>query len=390
MKILFVAPYIPSRIRVRTFHILSELAKRHEVHLVALVESKTAAQCGYEEVSGLCKSVTTIPHPKLKGARQAAAALLSPSPMCTAYCRSSKLKKAVWEVLSSVKIDVIHVEHLRAAHFVPRRCKTPVVFDSVDCLTDLFGQMASSGGNVLRRLVMAEETWKLRRYEPKMMKQLGKVVVTSEAERSKLLLLDGTLDVTVVPNGVDTDYFAPSASPKRPDRIVFSGKMGYMPNSQAVLWFAENVMPEVRKSHPEAEFLVVGQDPPAKVAKIGESDGITVTGFVDDIRPHIDRSAIAVAPMQIAVGVQNKALEALAMGVPVVATGVVARAIGKDCPGIIAAETAQDMIRHINYLIENPETARELGDKGRRLLNDRFGWAASITVLERVYREVTI
>ena len=140
------------------------------------------------------------------------------------------------------------------------------------------------------------------------------MVITSESERETLTGLTPNLEVDVIPNGVDTDHFAPQGGDKSPRRVVFSGKMSYYPNAQAALWFAENVFPALRNSWPDAEYIIVGNEPPAECAKLRERPGITVTGYVDDIRGYIDSSAVAVAPMQVAVGIQNKVLEAMADG----------------------------------------------------------------------------
>jgi sugar transferase (PEP-CTERM/EpsH1 system associated) len=387
MKILFIAPYVPSRIRIRPFQLTKELSKRHSVHVLALSEVGSAKGRGSEELADIAEQFRVVPHSKLRGLSQSLLALPTPNPMCAAYCWSPAMRRAIAEELSSTKFDIVHIEHLRAAHFAKSCGGLPVVFDSVDCLTGLFGQMYRSKKNPLGKLVMLEETLKLRRYEPRTLARFQRVIITSESERDELMSLDPTLRIDVLPNGVDTDYFAPMGLPKAGNRIVFTGKMGYHPNAQAAIWFAENVFPAVRSKHPDAQFVIVGSDPPAEVVKLREQPGITVTGYVDDIRPHIDSASVAVVPMRIAVGVQNKVLEAMAMGLPVVATPIATRALSADCPGVIEAAGAEDMIAEVSKLLDNPDLARRTGEQGRQEVIRNFSWDSNVGKLELIYEE---
>ena len=388
MNILFILPYVPSKIRVRPFHMIKGLSERHDVRVIALGEVGKARTPGVEELKDLLGDITVIPHSKLRGVCQSLLALASSSPMCTAYCRSSRMRKAIAQAVARQRIDVVHVEHLRAAHFAPFDERIPAILDSVDCLTGLFGQMAHSKGSPISRMVMAEETFKLRRYEPKTMRGFDRVLVTSEFERQALLDLDRSLNVDVVPNGVDTDYFAPQGSTRKPARMIFSGKMSYAPNARAALWFAERVLPAIQTRFRDSEFVVVGSDPPAEVRKLSEIPGVTVTGYVDDIRPYLDSASVAVVPIQVAVGVQNKALEAMAMGLPVVAAPIAARTFGRSCPGIIEAESAEDMAREVSRLIERPAEAAEIGRQAREEARKRFSWQTSVQKLEEIYEDV--
>ncbi len=387
MNILFITPYVPSRIRVRPLQILRELSKRHRVHVIALGEGGGEKVHGAEELPEIVESLTVVPHPKLRGLCQSLAALPSPTPMCAAFCWSPDMTRAIARAVANERFDVVHIEHLRAAHFASACEGLPIVFDSVDCLTGLFRQMSRSCGNPISRLVMVEEAIKLRRYEPRMLARFDEVIITCESERQELLALDPKLRVSVVPNGVDTSYFAPWNTDKQPARIVFSGKMSYHPNEQAALWFARNVFPAIRQARPDAEFVIIGSGPPPDVEKLACVPGISVTGYVDDIRPRMASASVAVVPMQVAVGIQNKVLEAMAMGLPVVATPLATRPFGAECPGIVTAESADDMTRQVLGLLSDQRRAAELGALGRNEAVQRFSWESSVTRLESVYEE---
>ncbi|MGI6296551.1 MAG: glycosyltransferase [Armatimonadota bacterium] len=384
MRILFIAPYVPSRIRVRPFHFIKELAQRHDIHVAALGENKKA---GFDELAEVVKQFHIVPHSKLRGMTQSLMALPTPTPLCAAYCWSPAMQAYLRKLTAAEKFDVVHIEHLRAAHFAGVCGQTPIVFDSVDCLTGLFGQMRFSKRNPVSRLLMVEEHFKLKRYEPRVLSSFQKVVITSDSECSELKSLGPSLTIEVVPNGVDTEYFAPMGSEKSPHRIVFSGKMGYYPNAEAATWFATNVFPAVKTRYSDAEFVIVGSDPPSDILRLQENPGITVTGFVDDIRPYLDSSTLAVVPMRVAVGVQNKILEAMAMALPVVTTSISTRPLGAGCPGVVQADGISDMIDEVIKLLDHQKSAQETGKAGRDKVVRDFSWKSSVTKLEQAYEE---
>jgi len=389
MNILFVAPYVPSRIRVRPFHFVTELARRHKVYVVALGEPGGGKIEGAEEIERLAADIRVVPHSKLLAYAQSLVALPTPYPMCAAFCWSRAMSEAVNEALMGVRFDVAHIEHIRAAHFAPPKGRVPVVFDAVDCLTGLFAQMARSGSNPISRLVMAEETFKLRRYEPSILRRFERVIVTSETEQESFKALESSLDPIVVPNGVDTDYFAPLGGKKHPHGVAFSGKMSYHPNTRAAVWFAQEVFPALRAKHPDATFAIIGSDPPPEIARLERIPGVTVTGYVPDIRPHLDSCAVAVAPMTVAVGIQNKVLEAMAMGMAVVATPAAARPFGPNCAGLIESATSGDMIEAISSLFNDPVRTRSTGEDARRTVLTKFSWTSSVGRLEEIYESAS-
>lgn len=388
MNILFIAPYVPSRIRVRPFQFIKELAKRHRIYVVALADGGAKQTEGAEELAELVADFSVVPHSKFRGYLQSLLAVPTVVPMCAAFCWSRAMCAEIAKACSELKFDVVHLEHLRAAHFARCCSDIPVVFDSVDCLTDLFSQMVEMKKNPIAKLIMLEEAGKLRGYEPRMLQRFKRVIVTSDSERESLLRLGAPSNTEVVPNGVDTDYFAPTNVPKIERRIVFSGKMSYAPNAQAAIWFAEKVLPIIRKTWPDTQFLIVGSKPPASVGKLADVPGITVTGHVNDIRPYLASSFLAVAPMQTAVGIQNKVLEALAMALPVVASPLATRAIGVDVPGLVEAKTPQDFVDAVSSLFNDPSAAVEMGKAGRDTVARKFSWASSVSKLERIYAEV--
>jgi glycosyltransferase involved in cell wall biosynthesis len=190
--------------------------------------------------------------------------------------------------------------------------------------------------------------------------------------------------VEVIPNGVDTGFFDPAAVP--PDAaaraVVFVGDMAYFPNQDAVTSFAAQVLPAVRQAVPDTPFLIVGRNPGRKVRELEKIPGVTVTGFVSDVRHYLAQSAVSVAPFSIAAGIQNKILEAMSYGLPVVATPRAAQGLSPLVAGAVrTASSPGEMAAAIVQLLCDPQAARQAGLEGRRRVSREYGWDAAIEKL---------
>ena len=380
MKILYVLPYAPSPIRVRPFHLIRQLAKNHEITVVALDDGSPLPDETRAELDTICRAVHLVPHPKWQAASACFAALPTRTPLWAAFCQSRPMEKLLRR-LTSVPgaFDVAHVEHLRAAHFAPHLNDLPLVLDAVDCITALRRQMLDNGARGAERVLAWEEWAKLRAYEPRVYRRFDQIAVTSSFDADALAALDSRLPpVSVLPNGVDDAYFAPPATDLRePGTLVFSGKMSYYANEDAARFLIRDIFPCVRASYPDAHLLLVGSSPTIKLKEMAKkTENVVVTGYVSDMRPFMHRAAIAVCPMRVAVGIQNKALESLALGLPVVCTPLVARAFpGAEDAGVLrVAGDADGLARACADLLAAPETARETGVAGRRFVQTHFPW----------------
>lgn len=399
MRILFVAPYVPSLIRVRPYQWIKSLGELgHTVTVAALgtdgPERDAEARAA---LLPLCEAVHVVPHSKARAALQCALSLPTPTPLWAAYCHSPAMLRLLRRLAGAQTFDVAHVEHLRAAHFarvLPG--KLPLVFDAVDCLADLQGQMRRAAGRgLLPRLVSWQEECKLRRYEPRTAALFHQTLITSAHDADALQSLARAAHVSpsisVVPNGVDLDYFqlAPGSA-RLPRSVVFSGKMSYAANHDAALHFARDIWPLVRQACPDATLTLAGSGPRADLLALGaaSSTGIHVTGHVPDLRPFLAQASVAVCPLRIGVGIQNKALEAMAMGLPVVATPLAARALPPDAPGRVlrTATTPAEFAQAVVDLLTQPGEAREMGLAARRYVESHHNWHALTECVLAVYQ----
>lgn len=377
LKVLFVAPYVPSPIRVRSFQLVRQLvALGHRVTVVALEDNRDGIDDGLGELEQLCEAVHIIEHPAWRGAAQALGALFTPTPLWAAYCYSPALARVLRERIDVSSFDVAHVEHLRAAHFATALGPLPRVLDAVDCITALQRQMMARSESLKGRVLAWEEWSKLRRFEPRAYRPYDRIAVTSEFDATELSLLSHQLPpLSVIPNGVDLDYFQPTATESERDVLVFSGKMSYRANEDAALFLAREIFPKVQARRPNARLYIVGSNPAPSVQALA-TENITVTGYVEDLRPYLSRAAVAVCPMRIGVGIQNKALEAMAMARPVVCSPIAARALvgAEKNGGVRVAEDAQGLADECISLLERPDAAREAGLAARRYVEARHRW----------------
>jgi glycosyltransferase involved in cell wall biosynthesis len=314
------------------------------------------------------------------------------------------MARGLIELVQRRPFDVAHVEHLRGAVYGEAlRGRLPVVWDSVDCITDLFEQAAQHSASRRGRWMARFELGRTRRHEGHLARTFDHTVVTSEHDRAAMQDLAASTqlrhdasgtdrqvlpDITVVPNGVDLTFFGASDGARDPDMVLFSGKMGYHANVTAAKWLVDNIMPRVWQERPAARVVLAGAEPAPEVRALAAryGDRVTVTGYVDDLRPLLQRAAGAVAPIVYGVGVQNKVLEAMACATPVVASPPAVRALAAR-PGVevLVGEDPVAFARHILELLSDPAAAAAMGAAGRAYVERHHDWDQSVALLENVY-----
>ncbi len=388
LKILFVAPYVPSLIRVRPYNFLRQLASRHEVTVLATGSREELVAAG--DLRRFCKRVHLVPLSLSSSLRSCAAAALQGEPLQAAYCRSAELEGELRRLLGEGSFDLVHVEHLRAAHveaFIP--AGMPTVYDSVDCISLLLERTRAASHSLRQRVIAAMELGRTRAYEAWLLRRFDRVAVTSPEDRAALVSLAPGYPVSVVPNGVDLEYFHPMEGEPDQATLVFSGKMSYHANVTALLHFVRDIYPMVKMARPDARLLVVGSNPPAAVRTLTADPTITVTGQLHDIRDGLRGATVAVCPVTVKVGIQNKVLEAMAMGIPVVSTpegvsGLEAVAGSDLLVGGDPAEFAEQVCR----LLDDTRLQGRLAEAGRRYVEGHHRWESAARLLEGLYVEV--
>ena len=403
MRILFVTPYPPSRIRVRAYGFLSQLRQQHEVTIVAQCASERD-MADVQALRGQGYEVIEVQESRRQAMLRSGLALCSPLPLQVAYARSASFTQTVQRLCLERTYDVIHVEHLRGMASMEALARThPLVWDAVDCISLLSKLAMKAGPSFSVRTVARLEYKRTQRYEARMLDQLPHVIVTSQNDRDAMIALrriflhdiassDDELGsgIRVISNGVDLEYFQPTQQVRRRFNLVFSGKMSYHANVATALYLHQQVMPLIWQQQPEATLTIVGSNPPKALQALTSDPRVEVTGYIDDLRSYVERAEIMLSPMVYSVGIQNKVLEAMALGTPVIVAAKAAVALNA-LPGqdLLVAETAQGFAESALHLMNDAGLRTSLSQHGRNYVERHYNWKVLTDQLVDVYKGVS-
>ncbi len=379
--------------RLRSFHILKELARRHPVTVL------TTHGPGDDPV-GLAEQlpdarVVSVPHAAAKqGSARFALALarswLSPRPVELLKWRVPDLRRTAREMLAQGTADVCVADFLASAPNVPFGGAVPVVLFEHNVEHTIWKRLHDTERIGWRRLLLGLEWRKVRRCESRACAQANLTLAVSEVDRHCLGADADGARIEAIPTGVDTQFFRPRPAAERPGHLVFSGSMDWYPNEDGILAFLEQAWPQVRERAPNATLTVVGRNPRPRLRRAAAAaGGVTVTGTVDDIRPFVARAALYVAPLRVGGGTRLKLFEALAMGKAVVATRLAAEGL-PTVPGqhYLAADNPTDFAAAVVELLADPGRRAELGAAGRSLVEERYSWPRVTDVVARHLAQV--
>lgn len=394
MNILFVVPYVPNLVRVRPYNLIKHLAARGNRVTVLTVWSSAQEQADLAHLRQICHEVHAVSMPVWHSLVNSLLALPSRrKPLQSVYSWKPQL---VAHLNGQSAYDVVHVEHLRGSRYglhLRHHTQLPVVWDSVDCITHLFRQAASQSKNVTGRLRSWLDLERTAWYEGWLLDKFHHVLVTSPVDREALLSLkhNGSqpAPISVLGNGVDVDHFSPNPSVERePATLVISGKMSYHANVTMTLHLVREIMPAVWQQRPEARLLIVGKDPTREIQALAENPNITVTGTVASLPPYLQRATVAVAPITYGAGMQNKILEAMSCGTPVVTTPQAVTSLSLE-PGrdLVVADTPESYAQAILDVLAQPQRQAELSRNGRCYVEQYHHWPNVAARLETIYRE---
>ena len=387
MKILFLChrfPFPPQRGgKIRPFNVIRHLSQRHEVTVASLARSHAEVQAG-QGLAEHCSRylVETISGPAAMAHMVARLPTSGPSSM--GYFRSPKLARRIRRELTGGQFDLIFVHCAFMAPYVSDVSGIPKVLD--------FGDMDSQKWLAYGRersfplsLGYYLDGLKLRRAEARLAAKFDICTCTTRAELATLESYGVRTHTGWFPNGVDTEYFRPSEFAYDPDTISFVGRMDYYPNQECMLDFCQTTLPVLRARRPRIKLVIVGAEPSRAIRALAELPGVTVTGSVPDVRPHLWASAATVAPLRIARGTQNKILEAMAMGVPTVASVAAARGVDAE-PGshILTATSPAEYAAAILRILEDPRERRRLSEAGRNRVLSHHSWDRAMEMLDQL------
>ena len=386
MRILFIAsrfPYPPIQgDRVRGYHTLRLLSQEHSITLVTSASGAVDSQA-QQEATRLCERWVPVRIPQWQAVTNLFRFPFSALPIQTLYFCPPAMQKQVQCLLQETTFDLIHVQLARMAPVANGLGNVPRVLDFIDAVSLNMHRRAIQERGPMKWLSHLEAQ-RMARYERDLICSFDQQVVCSPLDSKAIGAYES---LHCVPNGVNIEDFPYNEDKRENSVIVFTGRMGYFPNADAAVYFATQVFPLILQQEPGARFLIVGADPPRRVRRLARLPGVEVTGYVHRIQGYLVRASVAVAPMQAGSGIQNKVLEAMASGTPVVATPNALGGIeAQEGEHVLMAGDAEGLAEQVVRLLKDPALRLRLAHNARRLMEDKYTWERSVAMLEEVYR----
>ena len=394
MQILFLThrlPYPPDKgERIRAFHELRYLAKRHEVDLFCFADSQKSAE-NKQVLQGICRSIYVEVLKRPIRLLRAAGNFFADRPLSFGFFHSRKLDARVRQALCERDYDLIFVYCSSMGYAIPYPTPAPLVVDFVDADSQKFKQYAARSGS-LRRWLYAREARLVAAAEQSLGHMAALSFAVTEHDAKELCAEDPKFRVEVVTNGVQVPD---PAHPHDQDELrelkpfaLFVGTMNYPPNADAANYFAREILPLVRQTHPDLKFVVVGRDPDRQVRQLSNIPGVVVAGEVPDVFRYFRNADVSVAPFRISQGFHNKIAESLAVGTPVITTSRAMAGIGlSEREGLFVADTAESFAGEASRVLTDSHLRCELRE-GAAVVRQRLSWDLPLSRMEQLMVEV--
>jgi polysaccharide biosynthesis protein PslH len=397
MKILYVSHSVPYPLtdgfRVHLYHLLKELSRRHELHLVCFVFSPDEEQFA-AAVRPFCRSTTLVLHHLPQQSwRRLWSMMTDPRPFCIEQYASAEMAAAVASLVRKTHPDLVQFDHTPMAQY-ERVLPADVarVFLPHDALSLLFRMNFARERHAARKVYLWNQFRKLRRFETRVLPRFDKTVVVSPVDQAVLHRGCPAAAIDWHPLGVDTEFFAEQRDRELSNVILFRGVMDFFPNHDAAQFFADEVLPLIWRQAPEAEFWIAG--PKVLPSLQRRADGeprIKVLGFVEDLREPMAAATVIVAPMRSGSGMKTKMVEALAMGKAIVATQASLPGLAiEDGHQLLIGDTPEMLAAHTLRLLRDAALRRKLGQAAREFAVRHHSWRAHAEFFERIYAEAVV
>ena len=389
MRILMLAHRIPfpphTGDKVRAYHVARHLARHHEVTLACLVDDR-ADVAGVLPLSQMVSEVEYArlwkPWSTLKGL----AGLAVGSSLSVPYFGSRRLRRRLSERIANGEYDLIYASSTPTAQYA-EGMGLPVIMDFVDIDSDKWTQYSRHTAPP-RSWICRVEGQRLQGCEAAIARWAALCLLATPTEEALLKSFAPWATTAVVANGIDLTYHAPLGEEATHPAVLFTGAMDYLPNVDAVQYFCDAILPLVRRELPDTMFLIVGKDPSPEVRRLAGMSGVVVSGSVPDVRPYYARAGVCVAPLRLGRGVQNKVLQGMAMGIPVVATTVAARGIDAQAGRHLEVADEPDAFAgHLVRLLRDPAERKRLGRNGRGFVEANHAWEGSLARIDGLLAE---
>ncbi len=358
--------------KLRAYHFIKEFSKWQDVYLIAISDSK-GEQSSIDELTKFCQEVHVFPISSWSIIKNMLRSFILKLPFQSGYFYNSKVASDIQLLIAKIKPNHIFLQLLRTTEYVKNMYDVDMTIDYMDAFAKGM-ERRINGASFPMKQIYRMEYYRLRNYEARVYQWFKNKIIISEQDLNSLYIANID-DVKVIPNGVDTDYFLPTLKEKKYD-IIFFGNMSYPPNVSAALYLCKDILPELLKTFPHLKVVIAGADPSREVQSLANKN-IEITGWVDDMRTVIAQSKIALAPMLIGTGLQNKLLQAMAMQIPCITSTLANNALGAvHGESILVGRTTEDYVKHVTTLLNDQALSDKIAFNGEHFVKANFNWEA--------------
>ena len=371
--------------KLRAFHQIRQLAKKHEIILCCVSDEKVSEK-SIQELKKICTHLEIFKLNPFLIKWNLFTGLFSIKPFQVKYFYQSGIKRKIDALIEKHQPDHIYCQLIRATEYVKNQHAIPKTIDYMDAFSKGMERRINTSSFIVKPLIRTEMK-RLLGYEHLVFEYFEHKSIISKQDQ-ELIYHPQRKEIQVIPNGVDTDYFVPRERDKTVD-LVFVGNMGYAPNIDTAHYLAKEVMPLIWKERPETTLCLAGASPHPSVKAL-ENERIQVSGWVKDIRDSYASARVFLAPMQIGTGLQNKLLEAMAMEIPCITSALANNALqGKHNEHLLVGHTVEDFKTHVLTLLNDAQKADQIASNGLAFVQRNFNWVATTTLLEKCITKQT-
>jgi sugar transferase (PEP-CTERM/EpsH1 system associated) len=377
--------------KIRSYNILKQLARRHEITLFTFYPEHPEDQ--HLRGNDLFSKIVAVPLPlpprrSLGEYIRSAGMMAASRPVTIDKFLNSEVRRRYAELLATSAFDLIVCDFLVPGSLMRWKTTPPTILFTHNVEAQVWERHYKVTTNPIMKAACWLESRALAVAERRYVELADHVLTVSENDRAFFLRYAAPSRISVIPTGVDTEYFQPLAGAEQPDTVAFTGTMDWMPNEDGVVYFVDKIFPLIRQEIPAATFWAVGRRPPRRVQALA-ADRVVVTGAVDDIRPYLGRAALCVVPLRSGSGTRIKIFEAMAMGKAVVSTTMGAEGLPvRHGENIVLADDPAEFARQVVLLLRDPQRRGQLGRAARQLVEENYGWPSVAAHFDQIMQEV--
>lgn len=390
MKILFLTSRLPFPViggdKLRVYNILKELKKLgHEITLISLYDNDEDLEKA-KQVSEFYSKLIPIKFNKKLAYISAVKAIFNDLPFTVQYFYNDSMQDAVDKELNGNSYDLAFCHLIRTAPYLKNYKNITKAIDLTDAISYSYKRRLETNRSLFDKFKISIEQKRILAYEIECVKNFNKQFLISEYDKGFLARYANVESVEILQNGVDTDYFYFYQGEFNPNKIAFIGNMTTIANHDAAMYFGKEIFPLVKEKNPNAIFQIIGANPKPELLELArKTEGIDVTGKVDDVREYLKDAALSVCPVRIAAGVQNKILESMSMGVPVITTTIGAEGINAvNGIDLIAKDKKDEIVSSLINLMADINLRKNIAANSRNFILETYYWQSTIKALNNI------